>query len=192
MTIDDTKNILHLLMIHYPQSFKNMTLGFSKEMTLAWHRQFKEYDADEVLCAVDRIVSTDTREYVPNVAQIKQEISRIRLANSGCLSEMDAWNMVRKAAQNSRYNAMEEYEKLSELTKRALGTVGELRAMADFDTNDMSYAKNNFIKSYRSVVNSEIIRMSNQYSFPSRDDVRFLSDLNELDDNKKGFIPLDK
>ena len=51
-----------------------------------------------------------------------------KLAVKNQLSEAEAWAMVSKAARNGLYGAREEFEKLPEDVKQAIGTPDQLKA----------------------------------------------------------------
>ena len=68
------------------------------------------------------------------------------------ITDSQAWAMVRKALENGNYHSAEEFEKLPELVKKAVGSADQLRIWAgDTDYNE-SVISSNFKRAYRTIV----------------------------------------
>jgi hypothetical protein len=89
-----------------------------------------------------------TSKFAPTIADVKEKI--YELANPDILSSNDAWLSVRRAIQNSTYNSKEEFEKLSETSKKIVGDAYQLKiwAMENENTLDTVIASN-FKKAYK-------------------------------------------
>jgi hypothetical protein len=69
------------------------------------------------------------------------------------MSELKAWDMVRKAISNSGYHAEEEFDRLPEAIQIAVGNPANLREWAMMPTETVeSVEQSHFIKAYRVAV----------------------------------------
>ena len=75
MTLQETQDILTVLKTNYPQSYKSMTAEESYNYLAMWQEAFKNESAQAVTEAVKKIIYSDTREFAPNIALVKQYLS---------------------------------------------------------------------------------------------------------------------
>lgn len=156
MTQNEIARVLSTLKAAYPSSYRDMTNADVDALVKLWKRQFEEYRYDEVIRAVDSIISTSTSDFAPSVGKIKDMIIKLRgMSHGQALTEQEAWNFVNKALYNSIYKAGEEFDKLPEEVKAIVGSPRQLRewAMMNSDTVD-SVVASNFMRSYRARINS--------------------------------------
>lgn len=69
MNQNETRNILSLLKVAYPNQFRNMKKEDGESMLMLWSVQFKDYDYSQVLNVVQIHVSKS--QYIPSIAEIK-------------------------------------------------------------------------------------------------------------------------
>lgn len=81
MTEQETQQILKVLKTNYPNSFKNMSSEESYNYLSLWHEAFKNDDVRLVIKAVKEIIYTDTREFAPNIAQVKSFMAKYNTNN---------------------------------------------------------------------------------------------------------------
>ena len=118
-----------------------------------WHRAFVATPYESVYGALAAFIATDTKGFPPMPGQLN---GLLRLA--GGLSEQDAWNLVRKAVSNSRYNAGEEFGKLPAIVRRAVGSHKALEEWADIDTDELSTViRSHFVRGYRELRESAAV-----------------------------------
>lgn len=79
MTQNEVVELLHVLKVNYPNSFR-IDIELKKKMVLLWTEAFKNDRASDVVKAVKEIIYTDTREFAPNIAQIKARMKPSFLA----------------------------------------------------------------------------------------------------------------
>lgn len=86
MQIEETKNILSLLKVAYPNQFRNMKKEDGESMLMLWSVQFKDYDYSQVLNAVQIHVSKS--QYIPSIAEIKSMI----VDSTPKIEDVDYWH----------------------------------------------------------------------------------------------------
>lgn len=74
MTLQETQQLLSVLRTNYPNTFRNQTKNESYDYLQLWAEAFKNDNANAVIKAVKKIIYEDTREFAPNIAQVKKMI----------------------------------------------------------------------------------------------------------------------
>ena len=148
MNIQETKEILFILQTNYPQSFKGWDKEQVKYFVELWAEAFKNDDVAIVTNAVKSIIYSSTREFAPNIGQVKDKI--YQLSNHSQIDADEAWNMVSSALRNSIYHAEEEFNKLPIEVQAGVGNPNQLREWAQMDSDTVqSVIGSNFKKGYR-------------------------------------------
>lgn len=107
MTLDETKKVIAVIISAYP----NYHPADIKAVVSVWKELLEEHSYECVSTALRMYMSTDSNGFAPSPGQI---IERVKLLTSERrLNEIEAWTLVRKAIQNSGYNSVEEYAKLT-------------------------------------------------------------------------------
>lgn len=151
MTREETKQILLILKINYPQSFKDWNKAQITMFIDLWTEAFQHDNVAVVTNAVKSIIYSTTREFAPNIGQVKDMMQRITTQNG--IDADEAWGMVYKALGNSIYNAKEEFEKLPDEVKAGIGSYSQLREWAQMDARTLeTVIASNFKKGYRTRV----------------------------------------
>ena len=119
-----------------------------------WFLMLADYPYQQVQMALKAYIATDTSGFAPSIGQI---IDNIQMINSHAeQNEMEAWSLVSKALRNGNYKSREEFEKLPDLVKEAVGSHENIHNWAQADIKSVeSVIQSNFIKSYRLVVNRQ-------------------------------------
>lgn len=123
-----------------------------------WYMALKEFSCKDVQNATFEYIRTG--KYKPKPADIIELIVESKAPQMPEeMSAQEAWALVYKAICNSAYNSIQEFEKLPEMAKKAIGSADNLRSHAiDADFN-MGVAQSQFIKAY----NTLLERKKNDY-----------------------------
>ena len=122
-----------------------------------WMTTMDEYTDEEVAIALKAYILSDTKGFAPSIGQIVALIPRNQ--DDG-MSELAAWNLVEKAIRNGNYGAEEEYAKLPDSIRAAVGSSGQIRQWAAMDIDSLAtVAQSNFLRSYRAVIAREKMMM---------------------------------
>lgn len=115
-----------------------------------WYGFLKDLSNAQCQAAISKYVAT--RKFPPTIADIRE----MAADNTGADTEinaLEAWSLVRKAIKNGIYGAEEEWEKLPDICKKAVGSPDNIRAMAQLDTNEVeTVEQSHFVRSYNAVV----------------------------------------
>lgn len=142
-----TKIVLALKSVYTLPSFLATT-----ESLDAWYGCLQ--DVDYNICKGAVIAYMTTEEKIPTPASLRKII--MELATMDEQSDISAWGMVSKALRNGIYHSQEEFDKLPENVKKAVGSAEQLHnwATSDYGTIE-SVIQSNFLRSYRRVVEKE-------------------------------------
>ena len=150
MTREETIELLMMVQAAFP-NYK------PPDKTVAvntWFLMLSDYPYQQVQMALKAYIATDTSGFAPSIGQI---IDKMQMINSHAeQNEMEAWSLVSKALRNGNYKSREEFEKLPDLVKEAVGSPENIHNWAQSDIKSIeSVIQSNFIKSYRLVVNRQ-------------------------------------
>lgn len=114
-----------------------------------WYAELKDIPYQIAYAALRKYVSTN--KFAPTIADIREQAAELYNQREGDISENTAWQLVWKAICNSGYHAEEEFEKLPETVKRAVGSASQLRqwGLSEVNDNTISYWKSDFQRIYR-------------------------------------------
>ena len=94
-----------------------------------------------------------TEKFPPTIADIREKAEQITSVKETEMSELEAWAMVRKAIGRSNYYAEEEFEKLPEACKMAVGNPSNLREWAMMDSDQVgTVEQSHFVRNYRTAM----------------------------------------
>lgn len=154
MTYEETRKILTVLKINYPQSFR----GWDKDQSLAfldlWAEAFRDDPVEVVVATVKAIIYSDIREFAPNIGQVKDKMYKLTAVSQ--IDADQAWSMVSSALRNSIHHAEEEFAKLPPEVQAGVGNANQLREWAQMDSDTVqSVIGSNFKKGYRGRVEAK-------------------------------------
>lgn len=160
MTRNETKEVVMAIYNLFP-NWKPSDLSFTVD---TWNVFLSEYDKKEVQVALATYVKSNTSGFAPSVGQIIQLLPSVIKKEESLLNEAEAWSLVRKAIRKSSYYAEEEYQKLPEAIKKAIGSPSNLRVLACNEDYNEEVESSNFKRAYRTVLarEKEIQRMPKQ------------------------------
>lgn len=148
MTKKEMAEIIAIMQANYPDDFRGMSDAAMNGKINLWFMQFRDDDYKEVLTAVMAHIATDTNRFMPPVGVIKAKLVEIRQPEE--MTEIEAWNMVRKAMRVHSWDAKEEFDKLPPVLQRLVGSPSQLQEWAQMDTDAVaSVVASNFQRSYR-------------------------------------------
>lgn len=195
MTREETVKIIRIMSDCYP-NYKPNNLS---ETVDVWQMMLDEYSYNQVSIALKAYVTSDTSGFAPSVGEI---VAKIQLVSQ--LQELDgmaAWGLVSKALRNGTYGAVEEFNKLPPLVRRAVGMPDNLKnwATSDYQTIE-TVIQSNFLRTYEVVVKraNEINRMpdniksliekTNANSYKAQIEQKFQRDINTLQIKENALI----
>ena len=165
MTRAETIAVLALLKAAYPNFYKDMPQTDLQAAVNLWYLHFAGDDADTVTSAVHALIASRAEGYPPTIGAVREQIGKLIAKDS--LTDADAWALVSKATRNGLYGYREEFEKLPEQVKKAVGTPEQLKAWAMMPSDEVeSIIASNFRRSFRAVAQRE----KENRLFPKGDD----------------------
>lgn len=146
MTIQETGVVMDILSTAYPAFYKGKTADV-KTLRL-WAEMFAEDDVRLVCAAVKALIATKTDSFPPVIGAVKEKIRMISKPEE--MTELEAWDFVRKALTNSAYNSVEEFNKLPPVVQAVVHTPEQLKDWSRMDEATVqSVVASNFQRSYR-------------------------------------------
>lgn len=144
MNREETKEILKVLRVGYPNFYKGLTKREADEIIDLWSTMFASEPVKIVIEAVKSLMCT--LKFPPTIADVKEKIAMITQPKQ--LTEMEAWRMVKSAI--SYYNATETFSRLPPILQGIIGSPNTLRewAVMEAETVD-SIIQSNFMRSYK-------------------------------------------
>lgn len=145
MNREETKKIVRVIMAAFP----NWHPDNLSDVIDAWSMFLDEYDYNNVAKAVKAYTLTNTSGFAPSIGQIVGMMQKIEQPEE--LGEMEAWSLVSKAIRNGGYNYQEEFEKMPELVKKAIGSAEQIHRYAIDESYNESVVQSHFRSAYRIV-----------------------------------------
>ena len=139
MTIQDTAEVFQILQGAYPNWRP------SKDTLVTWAALFADQPMEKVIAGVKAFIATDTKGFAPGIGQINEIIHR----PAACMTETEAWALVKRAISNSLYGCYEEFDKLPSLLQKVVGDPMQLRDWALLTEGLDTVVASNFQRSYR-------------------------------------------
>ena len=138
MTKDETKKMIMYMRTAYNNFCEGMNLA---DVVAVWHDAFKDEDARIVWEATRNYAKSS--QYVPTIAGIQTQINLIRRDES----DTELWDRIAKAARNSTYGSVEEFEKLPPVCQKFVGSPVGLKDLAQIDAGTLqTVVKGQFVK----------------------------------------------
>lgn len=146
MTRDETVKVLMMIQAAYPNynpPDKTVTVNL-------WNGMLQDYSYEQVSAAIKAYIRTDQKGFAPSVGEVVGKL-QLLFGNSEDLNALEAWTLVLKAIKNSAYHSDEEFEKLPELVKKAVGSPMQLKewAISEVNDNTVSGWQTKFMSTYK-------------------------------------------
>ena len=154
MTEKETLAIMSVLKAAYPNFYRDMQRTEAQGIVNLWTEMFRDESAEVVAMAVKAFIANDATGFPPHIGAIKNAI--VKLHTHDEMTELEAWELVRKATRNANYGAKEEFDKLPPVVQRLVGSPNQLREWAMMDSDVLgSVVASNFQRSYRARMENE-------------------------------------
>lgn len=115
-----------------------------------WYELLKDLQYKHANIAIQKYMLTEV--FPPTIASIRKIASEVVQKPPDEISELEAWNIVRKAIGNSGYHAEEEFAKLPKVCQLAVGSPANLREWAMMDSDTVgTVEQSHFIRNYRTM-----------------------------------------
>lgn len=151
MTREEAKKLLMVISVAYPNYKPSAPQNIVVDV---WANQLKDYPYAVVSKALEDFIKSDTKGFAPSIGQLIDAMSAKVHQND--MSEAEAWALVTKAVEKANYYADEEFKKLPELVRRAVGSPAALREYAMMDINDFqTVQKALFQRIYRGLTTTD-------------------------------------
>lgn len=142
----ETLKVMAVLKAAYPKYYAGQSDEDAKQAARLWQDMFSEYPLQLVGNAVKMLIATC--KFPPNIADVMEKIQQITQPKA--MTEMEAWELIRKALSNSAYHSAEEFELLPGTLQRIVGSPQMLREWAMTPIDDLqTVVQSNFMRSYR-------------------------------------------
>lgn len=116
-----------------------------------WYELLKDIPYSRANVAIQKYMTSE--KFPPTIADIRTNATEIIAPAEESMSELQAWDLVRRAIRNSTYYAESEFDKLPEACKIAVGSPGNLREWAAMETDQVATVEqSHFIRNYRAAV----------------------------------------
>lgn len=142
MTRQEALGILIMLKTAYPTFYRNYNKDETSEAVDLWATMFRDDPPQIVTESVKALMCT--LKYPPTIADVKEKIQE--LTQPKHLTEMEAWNLVKKAMNTSDFTR--SFQGLPPIIQKLVGSSTALKEMAYIE-GDLSVVSSNFMRSYR-------------------------------------------
>ena len=147
MTKQDIYQLFGLLQAVYPDAFRGLSDTAAQVKLNVWQDIFRDDPPEQVMAAARTFISRDKKGFMPVPGQLKEI-----LAGDNAMGEQEAWALVTKALRRSTYYSHEEFEKLPQPIRRALGTADTLRSWAQVNVSELeTVIASHFKRDYRAI-----------------------------------------
>ena len=152
MQREEIASVLNVIRDTYDVNFTELTME-------VWFNALKEFDFEDVQKATFEYIRTG--KYKPKPADIIDLIVERKAPHMPEeMSAQEAWGLVYKAICNSAYNSIQEFDKLPEMARKAVGSADNLRNYAIDSDFNLGVAQSQFIKAYNTILE----RKKNDYA----------------------------
>ena len=143
----ETADILAVLKAAYPQFYNGLGAKDANRIVDLWTEMFKDEPVAVVALAVKAMIASRTNTFPPNIGEIKEQITKMRMPNE--MTAAEAWTLVATAIRNGLYGAQEEFNRLPPTVQRLVGSPQQLREWAEMESDTVaSVVASNFQRSY--------------------------------------------
>ena len=148
MTRDETKALIRAISGLYP-SFKPEDPTLMVDM---WTQVLADYPLEAAKQALLIYARENVTGFAPTPGNLIQITSRKYTSRIG---ELEAWELVKKAIRNGSYHSEEEFEKLPQEIRKAIGAPSYLRDRAMDENYNEAVEASNFARAYRTILDRQ-------------------------------------
>lgn len=152
MTVQETAKIMAVFKAAYPRYYANIDVEEAKRTINLWASMLADYSYETVSNAAKALIVSS--KFPPTIAEVIEKTQL--LTKEPELTEGEAWSMVRKAICNGIYGYKEEYEKLPDKVKAAIGNPMMIHEWAKVSADELNtVVASNFMRSFRSNIKNK-------------------------------------
>ena len=152
MTFQETTKIMAVFRAAYPRYYANIDVEEARRVTTLWASMLADYSYETVSNAAKALIVSS--KFPPTIAEVIEKIQL--LTKEPELTEGEAWSMVRKAIRNGIYGYKEEYRKLPDKVKTAIGNPLMIHEWAKVSADELdTVVASNFMRNFRSQTKSK-------------------------------------
>jgi hypothetical protein len=147
----ETNQLMKLLSITYPNTYKDFTDAQKIETMTLYYDFFGGYETDIVVQALKNYIKVN--QYPPTIAGLQEQIDHLTGSKTAAA---ELWNAIAKACKNSCYGAVVEFEKLPTECQKWLGGPSALKDLALVDPQIFAtVVRGEFLKSIGKIQDRE-------------------------------------
>lgn len=150
MTIQETWKIIYVLKATYVNHYSHFTNADWDNMADVWTSIFSGYPYEQVSAGLKIFLASDTKGFPPSPGQVIDCILKVTMPSM--MSEGEAWHIVRKAIERGSLYAEDDFAKMPEPVRRAIGSPSNIRSMATDEEYNEEVAKGQFLRAYRNIL----------------------------------------
>ena len=165
MTIDEMAQIMDILTMVYPQFYSKQTEEEKYNVMELWASLFADEPGQLVAMAVKAFITSDDKGFPPSIGQIKTIIGKMTTPAELEMSELEAWNLVRRAIRGASMadwsrklgpngigepSAVVQFNALPEILQRLVGDPAQLAMWEELPGSQIdTVIQSNFMRSWR-------------------------------------------
>lgn len=150
MNKQETTQIITILAGNY-ESIANKSQVQRQMMLNTWYECLNDLDYNLVLQAVKKTIIES--QYPPTIHEVRK--NAIEIINPTENDALNKWNECYKMICNGTYMTQEEFDKHSEVCKKFIGSINQLKAYATNPDFNMDVVRSNFLKQYEILIQRE-------------------------------------
>ena len=151
MTREETKMIITILELAYPQHYSKIDEEHIIGQINLWSELWKDADANLIANTVKSMISGDVNPFPPTIGQINARASV--LLNGNRMTEQEAWNYVKRALPNASVQAKYDWEKFPKEVQELCSPKDLVQWACYTDEKQVdTVIASNFMRSYREKV----------------------------------------
>lgn len=171
MTKDETAQILMLLINQYPQSFTHLKSASDTDMFIdVWYSGLKNISYDLVKQAVINIITTDTNQFAPNLANVIENTKMFQSKNdldieNEAYIECDKLFSFARNINDNAERVKREFDKLGLITRKLFDNNKwqAVRYVEDLNQDNKNYVRKDFVSRYIKNAKADRDEYFNQY-----------------------------
>ena len=143
---------LMVLKTFFPKFFTTLSVAEIENTMKAWNLILGDYSNEQIQAGLKFFLITNTKGFPPTPGEMIEAISKVSSPADNTLTAEECWLKIQKAAKNSTYNSVEEFNNLPDICKKLVGSSCILQRYADMSTEELeTVVKSNFLKSYQAL-----------------------------------------
>lgn len=146
-----TRKEFSLIAAGLRETYRRDKLLDSKDAFDIWYELLKDLSYETASMAAQAYMMQE--HFPPVPADIRKKAAELTEVVTGeTMTEGEAWAMVRKAISNGIYGYAEEFEKMPEEIRKAIGTSKQIQIWAMDENFNEGVVQSQFLRSYRQVM----------------------------------------